>query len=302
MSMQLRSACLLFLFSAILPATGNGEQKTVPGPETLRDVRHQDPQWLIVQPHLPDPATATPEALELAADVLRARRFPEDALMYYNFALQKGGPEATLVNKLGVTELELHNVVAARLYFQRVVRLKRKDAQGWNNLGAVECLDGYYGRAISDYSRAIKLDKVRDKNSAAFHSNLGTAFIEVKDYMAARKQYSVALQLDPEMSEHTSGTGLTARMLSPEDQARFCYEMARLYAERKDETNMIHYLTRASESGFDVLTEMSSDKVLAHYRKDPRVLLLVRNAQALRSGHSVAEMKGTLAPLPTVHE
>jgi tetratricopeptide (TPR) repeat protein len=234
----------------------------------------------------------------MAADVLRARRFPEDALEYYNFALQKGGQEATLVNKLGVTELEMRNVVAARLYFQRVVRLKRKDAQGWNNLGAVECLEGNYGRAISNYNRAIKLDKERNKNSATYHANLGTALIEVKDYMGARRQYEIALQLDPEMYQHDGSTGLTARLLSPEDQARYCFEMARLYAERKDETNMLHYLTRASENGFDVLTEMASDKVLGRYRKDPRVLLLVRNAQALRSGHSVAEVKGELPPLP----
>jgi hypothetical protein len=43
---------------------------------------------------------------------------------------------------------------------------------------------------------------------------------------------------------------------------------------------------------------MSSDKVLASYRKDPRVLLLVRNAQALRSGRSIAQIKGDLPPLP----
>jgi tetratricopeptide (TPR) repeat protein len=298
MSIQLRSACLLLLFSTFLPATGNGEQKTVPSAETLRNLSHEDPQWLLVQPHLPNPATASPASLEMAADVLRARRFPEDALEYYNFALQKGGQEATLVNKLGVTELEMRNVVAARLYFQRVVRLKRKDAQGWNNLGAVECLEGNYGRAISDYSRAIKLDKDKNKNSAAFHSNLGTALIEVKDYVGARKQYEIALRLDPELYEHDGATGLTARLLSPEDEARYCFEMARLYAERKDETNMFHYLTRASEGGFDVLTEMSSDKVLASYRKDPRVLLLVRNAQALRSGRSIAQIKGDLPPLP----
>jgi len=298
MSMQLRSACLLLLFSTFLPATGNGEQKSVPSNETIRELRHEDPQWLLVQPHLPSPATASPQMLEMAGDVLRARRFPEDALEYYNFALQKGGQEATLVNKLGVTELEIRNVIAARLYFQRVVHLKRKDAQGWNNLGAVECLEGNYGRAISNYSRAIKLDRERNKNSATYHANLGTALIEVKDYMGARKQYEIALQLDPEMYLHDGSTGLTARLLSPEDQARYCFEMARLYAERKDETNMLHYLTRASEDGFDVLTEMSSDKVLGHYRKDPRVLLLVRNAQALRSGHSVAEVKGELPPLP----
>jgi tetratricopeptide (TPR) repeat protein len=302
MSMQLRSACLLLLFSTFLPATGNGEQKNAPNSETMRDLRHQDPQWLLVQPHLPDPATATPQMLELAGDVLRARRFPEDALEYYNYALRKSGAEAALMNKLGVTELEMHNTVAARIYFERLVHLKRKDAQGWNNLGAVECIEGNFGRAIADYNRAIKLDKVRDKTSAAYHSNLGAALIEQKDFRGARQQYEIALRMDPEMTDRGGSTGMTARMLSPEDHARYCYEMARLYAERKDDTNVLHYLTMASEAGFDVLTEMSSDKVLGSYRKDPRVLLLVRNSQALRSGRAVAEVKGELPPLaPTAH-
>jgi len=298
MSMQLRSACLLLVFSTFLPATGNGEQKSVPSSETIRELRHEDPQWLLVQPHLPSPVTATPQVLEMAGDVLRARRFPEDALEYYNYALQKGGQEGPLMNKLGVTELEMHNTVAARIYFQRLVRLLRKDAQGWNNLGAVECLDGNYGRAISDYNRAIKLDKTRDKASAAYHSNLGAALIEEKDFKGARQQYEIALRLDPEMADHSGGMGMTARMLSPEDHARYCFEMARLYAERKDDANVIHYLTMASEAGFDVLTEMSADKELGRYRKDPRVLLLVRTAQALRSGHAIAEVKGELPPLP----
>jgi Flp pilus assembly protein TadD len=302
MSMQLRSACLLLLFSTFLPATGNGEQKNAPNYQTMRELRHEDPQWLLVQPHLPDPATATPQMLEMAGDVLRARRFPEDALEYYNYALQKGGKESTLMNKLGVTELEMRNTVAARLYFERLVHLMRKDAQGWNNLGAVECIDGNFGRAIADYNRAIKLDKVRDKTSAAYHSNLGAALIEQKDFRGARQQYEIALRMDPEMTDRGGSTGMTARMLSPEDHARYCYEMARLYAERKDDTNVLHYLTMASEAGFDVLTEMSSDKVLGSYRKDPRVLLLVRNSQALRSGRAVAEVKGELPPLaPTAH-
>ena len=299
MSMLLRSACLLLLFSTFSPATGNGEQqKNAPSSEAMRELRHEDPQWILVQPHLPDPTTANAQTLEMAGDVLRARRFPEDALEYYNYALRKGGKESTLMNKMGVTELEIHNVVAARLYFQRLVQLMRKDAQGWNNLGAVECLDGNFGRAISDYHRAIKLDKVRDKTSAAYHSNLGAALIEEKDFQDARRQYEIALRMDPEMSDRGGSTGMTARMLSPEDHARYCYEMARLYAERKDDANVIHFLTMASEAGFDVLTEMSSDKVLGQYRKDPRVLLLVRNAQALRSGHAVAQVKGELPPLP----
>jgi hypothetical protein len=88
-------------------------------------------------------------------------------------------------------------------------------------------------------------------------------------------------------------------MLSPEDHARFLFELARLYAQRGDEELMLNYLTRASEAGFDVLSEMSSDSVFAHYRKDPRVLLLVKNAKELREkGTSLAQSSGPAPPLP----
>lgn len=293
MSTPLRSSYLLIFFSFLLLVPRASAQKSNVGSDV--QTKHQDPQWLIVQPHLPDPATASPEKLEQAADILRARRFPEDALDYYNYALRRGGHEAKLLNKIGITQLELRNIGTARIYFERVVRLNKKDAQAWNNLGAVEYLDKRYGRAISDYGRAIKLDK----ESAIFHSNLGTAYFEQKDYRNARKQFDLALQLDPDLAHHDGPAGITAHMLSPEDHARYCFEMARLYAGRGDEVNLMHYLTMASEGGFDVLREMEGDKVLASYRKDPRVLLLVRNAQALRSSHnSIAEVKDGLPPLP----
>ncbi len=202
------------------------------------------------------------------------------------------------MNKIGVTELELRNNLVAQAAFQRVVHLKRKDAEGWNNLGAVEYLQGQNERAISDYKHAIKLNK----KTAAFHSNLGTADFQAGSFDRARKEFDVALKLDPEMMEHRGGSpGITARMLSPEDHARFCYELARLYAERDDEADMLHYLMTASEGGFDVLRAMGSDAMLGRYRKDARVLLLVKNARALRSSHvSIAESTGNLPPLPAL--
>lgn len=254
--------------------------------EQARAMDHQNPTWPMVAQHLPDPATATPAKLEQAADVLRARRFLEDAIDYYTYATQRGGDEIRLLNKMGVTELELQRPVVARTYFQRVVKIRKKDSEGWNNLGAIEYLQARYGSAISDYRRAIKLDK----EVASYHSNLATAYFDKKEFDNARKEYEIALKLDPDMLKHHGTTGTTTRMLSPEDHARFCYELARLYAQRGDEETMLHYLTMASESGFDVLHEMGSDGVLGKYRKDPRVLLLVKNAQDMRSNRmSVAD-------------
>src|SRR3984885_3247938 len=165
-----RSSLVLILFSlltanALANANAQNTQKDTLNRDVPRQEAHQDPQWQLIQSHLPDPTTATAAQLEMAADVLRARRFPEDAIEYYGYALQRGGDAPQLLNKMGVTELELRHPAQARAYFQRVVKIKKKNPEGWNNLGALEYMEGRYNAAISDYSRAIKLDKT----SATFH-------------------------------------------------------------------------------------------------------------------------------------
>jgi tetratricopeptide (TPR) repeat protein len=309
MSPQLRPACFFLLFGLLsvpFPLAAElpyGLQQNAPNTpnastDAHRELRHQDPQWDAVKTHLPDPATASAEQLETVADVLRARRFPEDALDYYLYALKRGGSnQVMLMNKIGVTQLELRHTAAARAYFQRAIQLQKKDPVAWNNLGAVEYMDGRFSTAISDYSRAIKLNKT----SAIYHSNLATALFEEKRYKDARAQYKIALQLDPDMAHHDGTGGLTAHMLSPEDHARYCFEMARLYAELGDETSMLRYLTMASEGGFDVMSELRSDAKLDRYRKDTRVILLVQNAKALRSGRaSIDDAASKVPPLPPV--
>jgi tetratricopeptide (TPR) repeat protein len=263
--------------------------------EEVRMVDHQNPSWDSVRAHLPDPTVATAAQLESAADILRARRFVADALDYYEYSLRRGGNPISLLNKMGVSSIELRNIPAARVYFQQVVKLQKKNPEGWNNLGAIEYLTGRYDAAINNYKKAIKFDK----DSATYHSNLGTAYFEKKDFEAARKQYEIALKIDPNLMQHHSSIGITARMLSPEDHARFCYEMARLYAQRGDEETMLHFLTMASEAGFNVLDQMTFDNALGRYRKDARVLLLVKNAKDMRTrGIPIASGAAPPPPLP----
>ena len=303
MSPHLRSACYIVLFgllsspSSLIAESSSAAQQNTATTEATRELRHKDPQWDLVKLHLPDPTTASAEQLEMVADVLRARRFPEDAIDYYTYALRRGGNEVMLMNKLGVTQLDLRHTAAARAYFQRAVKLQKKDAVAWNNLGAVEYMDGHFATAISNYNRAIKLNK----NSAIYHSNLATAYFEEKKYKDAREQFKIALRIDPDMAHHDGTGGLTAHMVSPEDHARYCFEMARLYSELGDEANMLRYLTMASESGFDVMSEMRSDNKMDSYRKDPRVILIVSNARALRSGRvTVDNAQTSVPPLPPV--
>ena len=235
-------------------------------------------------PHLPDPATASPAALEEAADVLRARRLPEDALEYYGYAQARGGDAERLAVKQGIVDLELQNVTLARAQFRHAVKLAAKNADAWNDLGATEYLQHDLAHAISDYKRALKLSS----RVASFHSNLGTAYFEEKNYRKAIEEYAIALQLDPDVFEKRSGAGVTAHMLSPADRGRFCYEMAKLALGRGDETEMLHWLAKAAESGFDLRGAMGGNDPMARYRDDPRVAVLTQSAKALRTQQVVS--------------
>lgn len=286
----MRTTALLFLFAASVYATS----QEIASREIPRDMPHESPEWAAVASHLPDPNTATIAQLELAGDVLRARRFTEDARVYYQHALRRGGNEARIMNKLGVTELELGNVPLARVYFQRVVKVQKANADGWNNLGAIEYLQRRYNAAINDYKRAVK----QEPTFAVYHSNLGTAYFGERDFTSAREQYAKALKLDPMVFERTSVGGVSTHLLSTEDRALFCFEMARLYAGQKDDANVIHWLTKASESGYDIRDGIRADAAMAAYRTDPRIAVLIANAKSLRSHGATVNTAGTVPALP----
>jgi tetratricopeptide (TPR) repeat protein len=259
-----------------------------------RTLEHQSPDWAAIAKHLPDPATSSASDLETQADILRARRFPADALDFYGYALQRGASPGNIYKKMGITNLELHNVEGARSYFQKAVKINRNDASAWNNLAAVEYLNREYSAAIRTYKRSVKLDK----SSAIYHSNLGMAYFDSKDFKNARKELAIALKLDPDVFKKTSSAGVSAHVLSPEDRAQFCIEMAKTYALAGDEAEMMHSLSMASEAGANLIAEMSKDKELARYKDDPRVLVLVQNAKALKAGTGLARL-GTIPSMPS---
>ena len=151
--------------------------------EAARELRHQDPQWQTVKPHLPDPATATADQLEMVGDVLRARRFPEDALDYYGYALRtRRRRGAADEQDRRDRSWSCDNTAAARAYFQRAVQAEEEECDGVEQPGRGGVYGGRFATAISDYKRAIKLDK----KSAIYHSNLATAYFEEKNYKDAR--------------------------------------------------------------------------------------------------------------------
>ncbi|NYF79292.1 tetratricopeptide repeat protein [Granulicella arctica] len=287
----LPSTLLLILSLCLFSAPLFAQDKNLSEADRAR--RHEDAQWQTVQQHLPDPSSASPVSLEVQGDLLRIRRFPEDALDYYGYAVKRGGNSAALMNKIGLTQMELRNFVLAEGYFRQAIKLDRRDERGWNNLAAIEFLQREYGAAISDYKHAIKLNR----KTAVFHANLSAAYFELKNYKNARHEVDEALTLDPQVFHHSNGAGVEAHILSVEDHARFSFEMAKLYAQHGDEVEMLHALAMACESGFDVAGNMAKDPTLAKYKNDPRVALIIMTAKALHLNTTpVLTSAATLAP------
>ncbi len=234
---------------------------------------HSTAEWALIAPHLPDPVLSGPDKLETTGDVLRARRFPDDALTYYKAASINGGNTSRLLKKQGVVHMELQHGLIARLCFQQALRLNKKDAEAWNNLGASDFMLGNTREAVGEYKHAVKLNRT----SAVYHSNLSLAYFENHDGHNARLELARAFALDPEILHHTSSGGYNLQILGSTHYAEICFEMARMYAAQGDLDTTINWLTKASERGFDVRSSMRSDPVLLPYLENDRVKVMLSN-------------------------
>ena len=245
----------------------------------LADRPHDTPEWMQISAHLPNLSVAPSADLEIAGDVLRARRYQGDAVRVYGAALNRGSNQALLLKKMGVTCLEMQQVPLARTLFQRAVKLSKRDSGAWNDLGAAEFILHNTGGSIRDYKRAVKLEKT----SAVYHSNLALAYFETRDTESARHELARALALDPNLLHRGANSGYTAQVLASERYPEICFEMARIYASQGNVEATLDWLTKASERGYDVRAAMDGDPALRPLLADVRVQLLLKNAQVLRA-------------------
>lgn len=233
-----------------------------------------------VQVDPPSPNASAAE-LELTADKLREQSMYRDAVDYYEAALKKDGKNAVLWNKRGIALLQLNRLKDADKSFHKAIHYNKQYADAFNNLGVIYYRDAVmraqktaktekperdYSRAISTYAKAIKL---RD-DSASFHSNLGMAYFSQGTLQLAAVEFQKALQLDPDIFERTSKTGVSMHLISPEDRAHFAYVLAQMYAKSGNSERALFYLRRALEDGYKNVNDAMRDSAFAGVRKDPR--------------------------------
>ncbi len=244
--------CVFALSSASWAQSSHSEQVQIK-PPLLRSI----------DPPAPD-ATATD--LEKQADQLRSEKLYLDALDYYRAAMAKRPNSASLLNKIGITELMMQRYREARKSFDQSVKTDRKFADAYNNRGVVLYEEKKYGSAVKEYRRAIALDGA----SASFFSNLGAALFAKREFEPAVIAYQRAVELDPDVFERTSRGGVQAQLPSPGDRAHYDYTVAKLYAKMGYSDRSLEYLRKALEEGYKDFNNVYKDAEFAGLRKDKR--------------------------------
>jgi tetratricopeptide (TPR) repeat protein len=247
-------SCLLLLltFTVALPAQ-ELEQLAV-GPPQIHRVE-------------PPSATATAKELERIGDALQADKDYLDGVDYYQAALAKDPHNAVLINKIGISELEMHRYREAKKSFDQAVRIDKNYANAYANLGVVYYQETSYSKSIRYYDKAISLDN----EEAVFYNNRAASFFAKKEFEKASVDYAKALDLDPDIFERTGrGGGVQARLPSPEDRAHYDYVLAKLYARNGMADRSLHYLRKALEDGYKNIKNVYTDNEFSELRKDPR--------------------------------
>ena len=205
--------------------------------------------------------------LERAGDQARAEKDYALAIQYFKAALRQDRGNAVLYNKVGLSELQKGNVVAARTYFEKALRQDSKFADAVNNIGAVEYMRKNYGSAVKSFKKAVALDETR----ATYHVNLGAAWFSQKKLDRAIAEYTRALELDPNAFQQQSRTGIAAQIASPEERAQYAYLLAKIYAKRGDLENCLQCLRKAKEDGYRNLANVYKDEEFSQVRENPRL-------------------------------
>lgn len=116
---------------------------------------------------------------------------PDSALVHYNLAL-------TLFNdgNVELDSLDYKNVIKEIDYATRL-NPNFKEAQAFKHFFTARKLDDVdYAESIKEYKAAIDICP----DIATFHSNLGFAYYNKKNYALAEKNYLKAIEIDPEFS------------------------------------------------------------------------------------------------------
>jgi tetratricopeptide (TPR) repeat protein len=212
---------------------------------------------------------------ETRGDIFMARKEYREAIE----AFREGSPkDPILLNKTGIAYHQMMQLEQARKEYLAAIKAKPDYVEAINNVGTVYYARKSFRRAVSWYSRAIKLAP-DDPRSASIYMNLGTAEFARKQYEKAMASYQRAVQLDPNVFEHHSSMGVMLEERSVEERAKWHFYLARLYAKDGRSELAIQYLRKSLEEGLKEKKKLEEEPDFAALRDNPEFKELLAKDQ-----------------------
>ena len=196
---------------------------------------------------------------EARGDVLMAQGHYVDAIKAYREAPQNS---AAVWNKMGIAWQHHYAIDAAKMDYERALRMKPNYPEAMNNLGTIYYEKKNYKKAEKLYRRALKLSP----HAATFYNNLGAAYFAQGKLRQGADAYQHAFAIDPAVFNRNSAQGI-AELGSSTQQAYQNYTLAELFARAGMTDRAIEYLRRALDEGFNDRKRVMADRSFASLRK-----------------------------------
>jgi tetratricopeptide (TPR) repeat protein len=214
----------------------------------------------------PAPAASAPLTQEELADLLMIHKEYREAAEKYRELTREDPRNAVYMNKLGIALHQQSDLRGALKCYKRAVKLNPQYADAQNNIGTVWYQRKKYKKAIRAYKKAIKIRS----DMAVLYSNLGYAYFGNKKYVESIASFRQALALDPSVFDNNaSRSGSVLEDRSVMDRGRFCYLLAKSFAEAGNYQGSLEYLRKAKDEGYKSLKDVKTDPAFAAMLKLP---------------------------------
>lgn len=194
---------------------------------------------------------------------------------------------------IGLAEFKLQNYESSINYLNRAIELLER-ADFYCNLGmAKEELGDKLG-ALAAYERASELNP-----NANYHSNIALVNFDLKKYDIAIEEYTKAIEVEPENDLYYGMRGLSKVRLGlfkdaiddykfaiklNENEIEYCYRLANIYLELKDNENATIYYEKVLEfcdkQGDDILDALGVPYIVKCLLRYARVKVAQGDYQA----------------------
>jgi tetratricopeptide (TPR) repeat protein len=212
---------------------------------------------------------------ETRGDIYMARKMYREAIEAFHEGSHK---DAVILNKTGIAYHQMQQLDQARKSYEAAIKVKPDYVEAINNVGTVYYAKKSFRRAITWYSRALKLAP-NDAKSASIYMNLGTAQFARKQYDKATESYQAAMKLDPDVFEHHSSMGVMLEERSVEERAKYHFYLAKLYAKGGRNDLAMQYLRKSLEEGFKEKKKLEEEPDFAGLKETPEFKELLAREQ-----------------------